>query len=428
MTLHRALPLLLAAGFLFVSACKKPTIEDTKLIPDDNLGIEFTDTLTLLTSNIIEDSLDVNAATVGLLGSLNDPFLGYTNASFYQPFRLNNNNLTFGDTTITLDSIVLMMEYFDVYGDWRTRQTVEVFEVTEALPDSTTYSFQAFDVDPTIIGTKTFSPDFRDTIEADGVRYAPSLRMRLSNTFGQKFIEASGTTDYATNEDFREFFKGLYITTSRGGGGKGLVAFDPYQTGIRLSLYYHVLDSAARYHFTAEPTQVVNRYQHDYRNSVLNQAGDSLVVIQGLAGVNSKFTVPNIKNLGDIIINKAELVITVLPSTVDNDTLFSPPARLTLVVSDSTGNFAGTTPDQAFPSSIFGGNMKEETDSSGQKLIKYKFSLSRYYQEVISGIRQDYGIFILPNTRYQIPDRLVAGGGSHSQYALKLNLTYEQID
>lgn len=429
MTLHRAFILLLAGGF-FLFACKKPTLDDTKLLPDDELDLRFTDTLTVAAESVSEDSIIVTSATLCLLGSMHDPELGYTNAGCYVPFLLKNTNLTFDDT-VTLDSVVLTLWYFSTYGDWRTPQTVEVFEMSEDLIDSVIYaSDKVFSVYPDPVGVKTFIPRTKDSLTVDGEKIPPSLRVKLSNSFGQKFIDASGSSSYANDASFKAFFKGLYLSASKTGGGQGAVAFNPYQEGVRITLYYHdTQDSTSSYDFPADAPLVVNRYSHDYRNSSLNTAGDSLLFLQGLAGQNIKLTVPHIRSLGNVLINKAELVLTVLPSTLGNDTLFAPPSLLTVQMSDEDGNFNGATPDQVFPSTIFGGTKIEETDTvTGEKLIRYKFSLSRYYQEVVSEIREDNGIFILPDRRYQIPNRFVAGGTEHSKYAIKLNLVYDIIN
>ncbi len=430
MNLHRALTLLLLAGLCF-SACKKPTLEDTRLLPDDELDLRFTDTLSIEAETISEDSVDQSPATLCLLGSMHDPALGYTNASFYMPFDLEDNNLTFDDDTVSLDSVVLTMWYFNTYGDLRTPQTVEVFEMAENIDDSVKYfSDTNLSVYQNPVGAKTFIPNTKDSITVGGIKAAPSLSIRLNDSFGQKFIIASGSSDYADNGSFQEYFKGLYVTASKAGGGKGLAAFNPYQDGVRITVYYHKTDGTDTFYtFPAAAPLVVNHYEHDYRNSSISTGGDSLVFIQGLAGLNTRVKVPNLRNLGNILINKAELVVTVVPAADGRDSVFSPPAQLTLAISDADGNFIGGTSDQVFPTSIFGGDREEETDSlTGQKLIKYKFSLARYYQEVVSEIRADYGIFILPDKRYQIPDRIVAGSGNHSQYAIKLNLVYDIIN
>ncbi|HXH19118.1 MAG TPA: DUF4270 family protein, partial [Chitinophagales bacterium] len=425
-------------GGLFLFACKKPTLSDTALIPENHLDLKFTDTLTVRAITVREDSIDVSSATLCGLGTINDTVFGKISASFYIPFTKNFSD-TFlpGTAPLTLDSAVLSLWYFSAYGDWRFPQSVAVYEMTEAMSDTAAYySNTTFETNHFSIGKKThFIPNLNDSILLDGEMTVPSLRIMLDKSWGQKFIDSSGTPVFISSDKFRNFFKGLYVTETSG-NGKGLVFFDPYVSGVRLTIYYRdAFDSSFHYDFPAVPAYVVNHYEHDYANSTVEDfinrpdtlQGDSLVFIQGLAGVNTRFIVPYLSNLGNILINKAELVLTQI--TEDTDTsLFKAPPTLIMLEGGTDGNItASPPPDQQFPSSIFGGVKKSETDTAGAAFTRYRFSLSRYYKHVMDG-NADFGIFILPEKRYQSPYRLVAGGGSHSKYALKLNLTYTIIE
>ena len=48
----------------------------------------------------------------------------------------------------------------------------------------------------------------------DPLKYAAHLRIKLSPTWAQKFLNASGTINLADNTDFLAFFKGLYVTAA----------------------------------------------------------------------------------------------------------------------------------------------------------------------------------------------------------------------
>jgi len=442
MSFHKALGLVLVGG-LFFSACKKPVLEDTLLIPEDNLNVRFTDTLTVEAFNVPEESIDVYDATYCVLGTMKDPDLGRTFASFYLPFRFRSGQdsvILEGTSPLTPDSIILSLWYLNTYGEWRQPQTVEVFEVSEAIDDSA-QSSKIFAVYPAALGAVYgFVPHIYPVDTIDGGIISSSLRIRLSNSLAQRFINASGSSDFLNTESFQEFFKGIYITTTTR-DGEGLVYFDPFPYPsegtfhTKLTLYYH--DDSAKtysYEFPAASSSVVNHYSHDFRGStaepfITNPADepDSIIFIQGLAGVNTKIVVPNIRNLGVILVNKAELVITKVNDPTGMDTIFDPPSALALRVIESDGDYH-TSPDDTFPSSIYGGVKLDEKDSNGTAYTRYRFSLTRYYQQVISQKREDNGIFILPLARYQVPNRLMAGGSGRSQYALKLNLTYTEVD
>jgi len=440
MAISRYYGLFFAAILLF-SACKKPTLQDSSLIPSENLSLLFTDTLSVRTYTVKEDSIAMNSVTLCALGHMDDAAFGQTRASFYLPFRLQSDNPVFDDTTITLDSIVLYLRYFSTYGDWRHPQTINVFEMSEGIDDSTDYySNKTFEVNPAIVGSISgFIPNTRDSVQINGASHPPLMRIKLNNSFGQKFIDSSGTASYANNSNFRKFFKGLYISASKQSGGKGLVFFDPYPYQLRsvsrLVVYYHdVQDSAKSLGFPAAQFSFVNHYEHNYSSSIAEPfltrpntaTGDSLIFIQGLAGVNTIFVVPYISNLGNIIINRAELVLTQAQDASFENSLFPPPGKMVLSEVNNDRTIGSAVPDQNFPSSIFGGEMKTETDSTGT-FTRYRFSLSRYYQQMLQA-GSDNGIFILPDKRFHSASRLIAGGGSHSKYALKLNLTYSKTE
>lgn len=456
MSFSRALGLVLSAS-LFFFTCKKPALEDTALIPDNNFNLEFTDTLTLRAYSVREESVDVTSATLCVLGFMDDPDFGKTTAGFYLPFMLvpGTDSAVFDDGPVVLDSVILYLRYFGTYGDWSKTypQAVTVYEMSEGIIDSLTYySNQAFDLYPVPVGQiNDFYPSTKDSVTVNGSKWPPVFRIKLNRDFGEKFTTASPSNFYST-ETLREFFKGLYVTGSKLNGGRGMVLLNPNSAYSKLTFYYHDMrDTAKTLDFRAHPTSFVNRYEHDYTGATVKpyidnpgtSSGDDLIFIQGLAGINAKITVPYIRNLGDIIINRAELVLTQVVTTYDDTAYFKAPSVLTVLKSDSDGKIIGSvTPDQIFPASIFGGSKKNESDSAGT-YIRYRLSLSQYYQEVLKS-SGDLGIFILPSDltasnvqasdsllpgkrRAQLPNRIIAGGGSHPQYALKLNLTYTVI-
>ena len=438
MALFRALGYILA-GALFLSACKKPVLQDTALIPDDRLGLQFTDTLTVRAYTQCEDSVDMSQVTLCALGFMEDPDFGITKAGFYIPFGLESDSLDFGEGNIEFDSIVLYLRYFSTYGDWRYPQSIQVYEMTEDIVDSVNYySDQTFATDPAALADiSNFIPNTQDSVVINGGSYPPLLRIKLDDSFGQKFVAAAGSSVYDNNDNFRDFFKGLHISASKLNGGKAMVFFDPFlyvgQAISKLTLYYHDdIDTMKSQDFRANPLVFVNRYEHDYSNSTVESyinnpnttEGDSLVFLQGLAGVNTRLLVPYISDLGNIFINKAELVLTV--ADLSQNTVFAPPSLLTLVQADEDGNFGSSLPDQvSFLSSIIGGEITEETDSTGT-YTRYRINLSRYYQDATDD-SDNYGIFILPEKRFHFPHRAILGGASNTKFALKLNLTYTTI-
>ena len=138
--------LVLSATFLFALflsvSCKKKvnsvgqnTIEQNELLSSSGV-----DTFSITTYTISDnlDSLVTSNAVYGVLGSYNDPVFGPANAQIYTQVRLKAFSPNFYpsvDDTITIDSVVLGLEYAgfeyaDYYG-LTGIQKVDVYEITE---------------------------------------------------------------------------------------------------------------------------------------------------------------------------------------------------------------------------------------------------------------------------------------------------------
>mgnify|MGYP006397105801 FL=1 len=159
--------------------------------------------------------------------------------------------------------------------------------------------------------------------------------------------------------------------------------------------------------------------------------GDSLLFVQSMAGIRTRVTIPNLLNLKNVIINKAELVISQRLDANRADSIFTPPVQLLIVTLDSAGKVK-SIPDnddfnEAFPS--YGGNRLQYGILPGDTVAQYKFNISQQVQLLIDGNITDYGLFLINNSAQETADRLMAGGGNRSDaYQVKLNIIYTPIE
>ena len=92
---------------------------------------------------------------------------------------------------------------------------------------------------PQILADTTVVPKPTDKVLVEGSLKDPQLRIRLSSVLGNKFLNASGTSNLATNEDFVNFFKGLYVSIE-----------NPSQTSGQGSiLHFNLLSSETKFSF-----------------------------------------------------------------------------------------------------------------------------------------------------------------------------------
>lgn len=424
-----------AALLLLFSFCKEPVISDSDLIPQDKLGVEYTDTLTLVSEVVREDSLRTDELTINVLGNMNDAVFGKSNASIYFQLRLQTNTVDLG-TGLQLDSAVLMLQYAGNYGNTKMPQNIVVYELDELLnKDSIYFSNKEFRVKPAEIGRiNNFIPNFSDSINTRYKKYAPHLRVKLDPAWAANLMNQLGTGNVASSENFTtNYLKGLYIRAEENAGGNSMVYVDLKANASSLLLYYKNTERDTTLSLIVNSdAATVSNFKHDYNGSVAqqflqsNRMPDSLVLVQSMAGLKTKFTVPNMKNLGKISINKAELVVTNFKNNIDIASVYGVPGRLTINASDSLGKNT-LIEDQVVSDSYFGGE-KVTTTNLNNSLNKYNFNLAVYYQKILDGSKEDYGLYILTFPSTRIADRLIAGGGNHSKYPLKLKLTYTKIN
>ncbi len=244
----------LLSFFILVSvalaSCKKKEYQlGSDLIDQgDLLAGSSTDTFDIITYTFAEDSIISDNAANVLLGSYKDPLFGDFDASFYTQFRLAGVDPNFGDpSTIVIDSFVLGLEYLGYYGELDD-QTFEVYELTEDLSiDSTYYSFSSaahngINLVPAANAVITPEP-FEPTIVGEDSLTA-QLRIYLDTNLAWSLINeaTSGSTTFSSNEEFLNFFKGLYVKVNNSGQADGEGAafyFDINDPSSKATIYFH---------------------------------------------------------------------------------------------------------------------------------------------------------------------------------------------
>jgi len=423
----------LAAICLLFAYCKEPVIDDSDLVPKDKLGIIYTDTLTVISEVVKEDPLRSDELAINILGSMNDPVFGKSEASIYFQLLLQNNNIDLG-TNRQLDSAVLMLQYAGNYGNSKVAQNLVVYEVNETMFKDTDYfSDKTFTTNSNEIGRlNNFVPNFSDSIQTRFAKYAPHARIKLDAAWATNLMNQRAEENFANNGNFLSFLKGLHVK-AEATNGKGMVYVDLKANATALMLYYKSTERDSVFTIVVNTdAATVNNFKHDYSGTLTeqllqnNRSGDSIILMQSMSGVKTKFTVPNIKNLGNISISKAELEIINFKNSFDVSTEFTVPGRLTLNAADAEGKNTFLD-DQFIGDSYLGGEKVQQTESN-KVLNRYRFNMALHYQNVISNAKVDYGVYILTFPSNRIADRLIAGGGNHSTYPLKLKLTYTKID
>lgn len=435
--LMRKVILLSAIFFLtLIYSCKK----DGALNPDfdnGNLSINYVDTFSLKTTLIEEDSLRTDLSIYHLLGLYNDQNFGKVSSSIYTQLLLTGVNVDFG-TLPTLDSVVLTLAYQGLYGDTSTPMNVVVYEINTPMSKSTDYYSNTYlNYKTTAIGSLSFVPNKNDSVSIgfDTIKRAPHVRIPLTTAFGQALLTA-GATNLANNTAFTAFMNGLYITTVDSVGntslapGTGSIAYFNMNSGLStVTLYYN---DTSKYDFAISTDGAkYSRFAHNYTGtdvekhlSPVNPTRDTTVTyLSAMAGVKVKLDIPYIKNLlkeGNIIINKAELVITVEDGLTYKGDFDQELASISLVGIDANGD-AFFIPDFYEGQDYYGGSYNLTTKT-------YKFNLARHINDLLYNTTTDYGMYLIANGGTVTSNRSVVGSNtSPNASKMRLNITYTKL-
>lgn len=402
------------------------------LPPEDLLNVGYTISIPVTAYTVKDDSIRTDKTLYNLTGSFYDPVFGQTTAGTYTQFRLSTNDVNFG-TNPVCDSIVLSLTYYSYYGDTNTSLTLNVFEIAEDFyADTTYYAYDELGVYKQNLANFTFFPRPSDSVTLDSTSYAPHLRVKLKKTLGQKFINASGSSYLANNENFLQFFKGLYYTVNKVSSGGIMLYFNLTAALSKLTLYYHNDSDTNEYDFVINSScarfNTFNHYNFSQAASSLHNQlngdttlGDNLVYVQPMAGTRVHIKFPEaltLNNLGKIAINKAELVVNIDETNITD---YPPPDKLTLIKINSDGTYS-FLPDYYYGDPYFGGSYNETKK-------EYRFNISTYLQQaLINGSFNDRGLFMTVSGASIKANRAVIFGNKNTAGNLRLEIIYTKIN
>lgn len=413
---------------LLLNACKEPDAVGLNVLPgSDQLGLEFSDSATIYSKTVREDSLRTDEISLQLLGSITDPVFGKHQSAIYAQV-VEEGVPAFGIYT-QADSLVLSMIYAGSYGDTTIPLTIKVYRLLEDMYfDSAYYSNKTFAYNPTEIGSATIEPrPFTKTVVGSDT-VSPRMRINLNTVLADSIMALNGQAQLASNAAWIAYFKGIYIVADPVASGvSGNMSYLNF-VGSKMILYYHDTTSAVKtYSFSLASTRT-SSFSHDYTGTDVgmqladSNAIDTVSYIQAMSGVKTKITLPFLKHFldsGSIILNKAELELSPELST---SAVYPPPSQLLLLgINAEGGSFFPT--DYFEISGYYGGQYNSETN-------KYKFNIARQLQRFLDGRDENFGFYLVPSGSSIQANRVILGRQTKigdTTYKLKLNLYYTKL-
>lgn len=411
------------------SSCKKIN-ESTELgggliPPVDNINTFDTSLTVQAFQNIFgtgNDSQYVAKNDEYFLGKINsDPLFGKTDARLFLELKPPFFKYYFLNRTLDslkIDSVVLVLDYQETYGDTNTAQTINVYELDQSnkfKSDSFYLIRQNTFTYTNLLGSRTFSPrSLKDSVKAFGDTTARQLRIKLNNSFGTRLLsyDSSGTGAYRSDSLFGANFRGFALQSMN--TGNAVMGFNLTGANTKLAIYYRYnkggplkFDTTVANFTFSGSSAVANYIQRDYSGTpvltALNNGTnpDPTIFIQNTPGTFANIKIPALSGLSNRVIHRAELIVEQLYD--GSDTVYRTPDYLYLDASDpsitsSSYKFRTIPYDLSFTSSgslnlgAFGSVPIIAIDGSGNRIKTWRFNVSRYVQHVLTGTQRLYDL------------------------------------
>jgi len=390
--------------FMALSACKnnEGNIVITGQQKSDQLTLFRTDTFTLKTSTVLEDSLPANNLTYVLFGEFHDPLLGKSKASIYAKMNILAPENNFPNT-IEPDSALLYIPLVDglnFYGNSLTKQQIKIYQLDETLIGTNIYYQKQSK--PKL--NKNVSTDFYGYIyqqKFDSIGYKkgkmglkPGLLIKLSKEFARQ-LQQMPSEAYQTNEGLLKHFSGIAIVAqndelSPGEGGVGVLELaNAININYRAKILLYYNDTSTYiFGFDGRSTIINSSETGPYPEFVESQLKEpnknyNTTYVQALNGVKTKIEIPYLLNLvqsgshgeNNVGINNATLRLYVDDNT--NANYFAPP-RMNLFQPISRSSDRNRLVEDALASPTkFGGVFND-------KGRYYQFDITRHLQNVLN--------------------------------------------
>lgn len=424
-------------SFISIISCNKSTTIGSELQPQ-NLGVIFTDTVSIETSTIFLDSIATTNRELLLAGEYTDPILGHIKAtSFFnvQPF---NTTFNFGTNPQFISAVFSLPVNF-VYGDSTQTQTLTLHRLTERInPNRVYYNYDVLNYETTPVGSYTF-------VGTQAAVFG-KIEIPLNDSFRDEIVALVNlnANDELTQAELDQFVKGFALVSQGGNAIWGFRVTGQMTAGIEIKfindagseqIYRIVVRNATSIDDVSGERYISQRFNHVSANrigtpienlsahyqTIPASSTNEQTFIQESLGIRTKVTFPYLKELvkdQTIAVNRADLVVYPVENTYN--AFFKLPRRLDMLRLDEngklikylfrysepklgTGVFIQDTLDariQAEGANPFGFDSPHIV-SFNNTTNSYNLEITTYLQYVLNGLNPRYkGVNKLPNSGF----------------------------
>ena len=407
-------------------------MEADGLLPEEDvLFANQSDTSSILSYIVREDTLSTDELSACLLGSYTDETFGRTVASFATQFVLSGASPSF-PAAFEVDSVIFSVAYSGYSYGSLGEGYLSVKELSADLPKTSGFnsSYNAPVLNENLLANASQMFQFKPKTYLFGTEdsLAPQLRIPLKTSLGTRLLQPTDPSALESDENFQSYFKGLKVEA--GSYPMGVVALDLTNINSKITVYYRYdnggLADTTFYEFpvTADCGRY-SRLQHFYQYASQPDlqelvttdtlANQTMSYLQAGAGIKTKLVLPNLLDLqmnGGRIVNNAELIVP-----YDQDSRYAPTSQIFIFYQNSEGTLVAL-PDQ------FSGNIGGGVEESNKR---YRLNITQYIQKVISGELENAPLFIVSGAAGVSVNRTIMHGPEFSDNNvenLRLVITY----
>lgn len=354
-----------------------------------------TDTFTLFSKTIDEDSMPGNNLSYLLIGAMNDPLFGYSKATAFAKTKIIEPLNNFPNT-IEPDSALLfipMVGNNNFYGNRASIQKLLIRINAEGFNGNRVY-YQSDQLKTKSNVSSVYTGRlFQEGIDSIGykkqkIKLPNGLLIKLSKEFAQ-YLQQMPSTAYQTTEGLNKYLPGISIQPISddlppGEGGYGVFDFkNEFSISDRAKILLYYNDTQTFVFGFDDQTKTLNYSQTGpYTEEIIRELNGTtqsseFSYVQSLSGTKNKVEIPYLYNLiatGNVAINKAEIVFHIADNTATPN-YYAPPRLNLFQPLSSSSNRNSLTKDGG--SSTFGGLLNE-------KGYYYKFDVTRQIQSILS--------------------------------------------
>ncbi len=434
---------LLASSCLVVfllNACSNPSELGSDLLAQDQENVIFTDTIDVITSTTIRDSVISHSPGSGVssfaIGNLSDPIFGNHSSDVFMQITPANLNFPILDG-IVIDSVILTLAIDSArsVGTFTDNLQFDVFEMSDSFStEEPIYSHETFPTKPMAVGSYDGIPSFIDDIplyEADGDTILQTLMVKIpiDNDLGRVLIDST------TLQDLDKTFFGFHLKTVSSqddflsifgeNPATGLIVYyTNFTDGDTLINSYRFLTSGIDVRTMNLETDISGTVVEDYINGT--NLSQERTYVQGLSGPDVKVDISDILSLGPIIVNEAVIEFTVANDDGTMSGTYLPIEDLVLSRLNDDDVFTGID-DNLFGQAFFGGEYESLSTTDPIVQGHYELIISDYLQKIVDG-DQPPVLYLRALPKINTTRRTVLFGNASSLYKPKLELTFTRIN